>query len=183
MKRRAALWCLGFWAMGTIAVAVAATESFAVVDRLLGTLPNAEFGTRVGEMGSDAARELLRYLSSEVNRTFFGLWGWTQLPLSALVLWLVWGEKPLRIRYGVVAMLILAGILAFVLTPPIVSIGRALDFVPRDPAPPELATFGLLHAAYSVAEFAKLGMGLLVSFWLLRPTPDHAERRATSALG
>ena len=65
-------------------------------------------------------------------------------------------------------MLGIAVVLAFGLTPPIVSVGRALDFVPRDPAPPELATFGILHAAYSVAEFGKLGIGLVVSYWLVR---------------
>ena len=168
MKERLAVWSLGFWAMGTAAVALVASRSFAVVDRLLETLPNAAFAEAVLEIGSGPAREFLRYLSSEVNRTLFETWGWVQLPLGGLVLWLVWSVEPRRVRYGVAIMLGLAVVLAFALTPPIVDIGRSLDFVPRDPPPPLLRTFGLLHAGYSVLEFLKLGLGVLVSYWLIR---------------
>lgn len=170
-KRGAALWGLGFWAMGTVAIALVATRNFAVVDVLLDALPNATFASIVETLGHEGARQFLRYLSSEVNRTLFEAWGWVQLPVGAAVLGFSWNAGPPRVRYAVMIMLGLVLILTFGLTPPIVDVGRSLDFVPRDPAPPELGTFGLLHAGYSILEFAKLGLNLLVSAWLLR-SPD-----------
>lgn len=169
MKAKIALWLLGFWAMGTVAIALTATESFGVVDELLSGSPNAIFTSRVEELGPPAAREFLRYLSSEVNRKLFQIWGWAQIPLGVLVLWLVGSGGPRSARNLVAAMLGLAFVLAFGLTPPIVDIGRSLDFVPREPPPPELGTFGLLHAAYSGAEFLKLGIGLVAAWLLVRP--------------
>jgi hypothetical protein len=151
-------------------MALAATQNFGVVDQLLDTLPNPAFADAVADMGSASAREMLRYLSSEVNRSLFGIWGLAQLPLGAGVLWLLWGGRPGRhpgsMRSLALVMLALAIVLALALTPPIVSVGRELDFVRRDPAPPLLRTFGLLHLAYSVAEFLKLGIGLVLAFRL-----------------
>lgn len=167
MKRRLAIWLLGFWAMGTAAVTVAATQNFSLVDQLLRDVPNPAFASIVDDLGSPVSRDLLRYLVSEINRSFFEIWGWVQLPLGGLVLWLVW-ERGRRVRYGAIAMLGAAVVLAVGLTPPIVEIGRALDFVPRDPAPPALSTFGLFHAAYTIAEFGKLCLGLTMAFWLIK---------------
>ena len=48
------------------------------------------------------------------------------------------------------------------------AMGRSLDFVPRDPPPPAMATFGLLHAAYTVLELLKGGAALLAAAWLIR---------------
>jgi hypothetical protein len=48
------------------------------------------------------------------------------------------------------------------LTPAIVTLGRELDFVPRDPPPPGMSRFWVLHAAYTSMEMLKLAAGLLV---------------------
>ena len=65
-------------------------------------------------------------------------------------------------------MLAIAVILTVVVTPPIVSVGRSLDFVPRDPPPPSLATFGILHAAYTMLEMLKAAMGTCAAWWICR---------------
>jgi len=167
-KRRMALWCLGLWSMGTLAIALVATRNFGLVDQLLDTLPNPRFAEVVNRIGSAPARELLRYLVSEVNRSLFGTWGWVQVPLGGVVVALVWPGGSRRVRWTVLSMWVLALVLTLVLTPPIVSVGRELDFVPRTPPPPALQTFGLLHASYSIAEFLKLGLGFLTAYWLVR---------------
>jgi hypothetical protein len=61
-------------------------------------------------------------------------------------------------------MLIFVLIFTLVITPQILSVGRSLDFVPRNPVPPEMARFGMLHGAYTALDGIKLlaGLGLLV---------------------
>jgi hypothetical protein len=175
MKRDAALFFLGAWILGLLAMAAVAMQNFYTIDTLLETLPNPAFarGVEVLDSASDAdgvptARELLRYLSSELNRLFFWGWGIAEVGLGLLVVWLLWDGPQRRVRWAGVAMLVLAMVLTFGLTPPIVNVGRALDFVPRDPSPPQLATFGLYHAAYSVIDGVKLVLGLLMVFWIAR---------------
>jgi hypothetical protein len=61
------------------------------------------------------------------------------------------------------------------LTPAIVSLGRELDFVPRDPEPPGMRRFWLLHAAYTSLEMLKLAAGFVVVFWIARSGGSPAE--------
>jgi hypothetical protein len=61
------------------------------------------------------------------------------------------------------------------LTPAIVSLGRELDFVPRDPAPPGMSRFWVLHAAYTSLEMIKLLVGILVAFWIARSSSRQEE--------
>ena len=167
MKRDVALFLVGAWVMGTISMALVATQNFYTIDRLLEALPHPVFGEIVSSLGSSSAREFLRYLSSELNRLFFVGWGVAQIGVGVVISWLLW-KQDARVRWGALAMLTLALVLTLLLTPPILSVGRGLDFVPRDPAPSELTTFGMLHAAYTVLDFIKLGLGFVVAFWIHR---------------
>ena len=167
-KKDSALVLIGAWVMGTIFMAVVATQNFYVIDRLLAAGLVEGFNKVIVSLGNDVAREFMRYVSSELNRLFFVGWGIVQTAMGALLLWLVWRSDSRRVRLGALAMFVLAVILMAGLTPPIVSVGRALDFVPRDPRPPELTTFGLIHAAYTLVDFAKLGLSLFVAFWIQR---------------
>ncbi len=171
MRRDAAIFLMGVWLAGSLFMALVATENFYTIDRLLDGSPNETFGGVVAELGRAQARDFMRYLSSELNRLFFQLWNFAQLGVAILALWLVYSIEPRRIRRGVTVMLLLVVILTIGLTPGILSIGRALDFVGRDPPPPELTTFGLLHAAYTVIDFAKLTLAGVVAFWLHRSPP------------
>ncbi len=160
---------MAVWLTGTVAVAVVATENFFTIDRLLAARPNPAFAADVEKLGHDATRELLRYLSSELNRLYFRYWNLAQLAVGILALWLVVKlPAATRAKWGIVGMLAIALFLAFLITPFILSVGRSIDFVPRDPPPSGLRTFGLLHAAYTVFDGVELILGILVTVWLIK---------------
>ena len=171
MKTRWALVVLGAWTMGSICMSIVATENFYTIDRLLESSTKAEFYAAVQKLGQAPARDLLRYLSSELNRLYFQMWNIAQLVLGVLALWLA-GRAP-RIRWGILTMLGIVVLMLAYLTPQIVSLGRSLDFVPRDPAPPGMQRFWILHAAYTSLEMLKLVVGLVVTSWMARSAGDR----------
>lgn len=175
MKLRWALVAMGMWIMGSICMSVVATENFYTIDRLLDTSTNVQFHRDVQQLGHTPARDLLRFLSSELNRLYFQVWNVAQLVLGAFALWLLATSPPLaetqeaqrrRGFWGVVAMLGVVVLMLAYLTPQIVSLGRSLDFVPREPAPPGMQKFWILHAAYTSLEMLKLLIGVVVVWWI-----------------
>jgi hypothetical protein len=182
VKQRWALVLVGAWIAGSICTSVVATENFYTIDRLLAGMPNPAFAKAVQQLGQPQARDLLRYLSSELNRLYFQIWNVAQIAVGALTLWLIASSGPRDLRISrafrtVVVMLAIVAVMLVYLTPQIVSIGRSLDFVPRDPAPPALQTFWILHAAYTSLEMLKLAAGCLVAFWIAgapRPSRESA---------
>jgi len=166
MKTRWALFVLGAWTMGSLCMSVVATENFYTIDRLLESSTKPEFYAAVQRLGHTPARDLLRYLSSELNRLYFQGWNVTQLVLGAAALWLV-GREP-RIRWGILTMIGIVVLMLAYLTPQIVTLGRSLDFVPRDPAPAGMQKFWILHAAYTSLELLKLVVGFLVAWWIAK---------------
>ncbi len=167
MRTATAAFCLGLWIMGTLAISMMATQNFFTIDRLLAAEVNPEFHVSVERLGTEEARVFLRHLSSELNRLYFQYWNYAQLPLAGVVLWLVFGlPDGARLSWTVGIMLLIVTALTVLVTPPIVAIGRGLDFVPRDPPPPELATFGILHAVYTSLEIGKAALGLWVVYQL-----------------
>lgn len=182
MRDRIALGLLGGWVIGTLILFTVAPYNFLTVDRILHESTDATFRAAVSSVGEPAARQMLRYLASELNRLFFGLWNIAQLVLAGGALWSLWGvSEARRARRMVWLMLALVVLMLVWLTPQITLLGRQLDFMPRDPVPPEMFRFRLLHAAYTAADLAKLGLGLAVIHQLvrrssatgaaLRPTP------------
>ena len=133
------------------------------------------------QLGQPQTRDLLRYLSSELNRLYFQMWNVAQLVLGVLVLWLIAGSSrhdPASTRRavrGVIAMLAIVVAMLVWLTPSIVSLGRSLDFVPRDPAPPGMQRFWVLHAAYTSLEMFKLVVGIVVTWWIAKSPPAASE--------
>lgn len=181
MKERGLPFLLGAWLMGSVILFVVAPTNFRVIDELLQHSPNQSFRSTVEQLGAGPSRELLRYLSSELNRTFFFRWNVLQAVLGAAALALSWrppAERRVR-NVVLVATLLVAGLL-LVLTPLITGVGRSLDFVPREPPPPELARFKLLHVAYTGLEIVKVGCVTLAAFWSSRPSlrTEHAADRA-----
>lgn len=69
---------------------------------------------------------------------------------------------------GILAMLATVVLMLAYLTPAIVSLGRELDFVPRDPAPPGMQRFWILHGAYTTLEMIKLLVGAVVTWALAK---------------
>ena len=170
MKQRWALVVLGVWLMGSICTSIVATQNFYTVDRLLAERDShGAFAAMVQKLGAPAARELLRYLSSELNRLYFQMWNGAQLVLGAIALWLLADSRRQDAAFKCVAGMFAVVILMLVyLTPAIVSLGRELDFVPRDPAPPGMSRFWVLHAAYTSLEMLKLAIGLLTAWMVTR---------------
>jgi len=179
-RRHWALVILGAWIAGSICMSVVATENFYTIDRLLGSRANAAFGAAVDRLGAVEARDLLRYLSSELNRLYFQLWNGAQIVLGVLALWLIAGSAK-TVKWGVAVMLAIVVLMLVYLTPAIVTLGRSLDFVPRDPAPPGMSRFWILHAAYTSLEMLKLVIALLVAISLARQRDERLPSTSTAA--
>jgi len=169
---------LGAWLLGTLLVAGVAAENFFLIDRLLNSPSHPVFQKDVAQLSPEEARPMLRYLSSELNRYYFQVWGWIEAALG-VALWAlaVWGLKQRKVIIGFSMMLAAVAVMTFYITPEIVEVGRSLDFVPRQPPPPALARFGLLHAAYTLVDLGKLLVGVWMAVALVRLRPEEAGKR------
>lgn len=160
---------LSAWVATTVCMWFAASGSFATVNRVLRE-SSSQFTDAAKPLSADQTRVVLRYLTSEINRTYFRVYGWAQLALGAILLGLLLRSAPrdtlnLALAGG---MLAVAAVLTLYITPEIVALGRQIDFVPRDPAPPEMARFRTLHGAFTGLDGAKLVAGLvLLGRWVL----------------
>jgi hypothetical protein len=166
-----AIAILSLWIGLTLAMWFVATRSFRTVDRLL-SQPGPEFTRTIQPLGPDQTRILLRHLASEINRTLFGAYGWAQIVLGVSLVLLLWRQAP-RDTIGFAlacVMLGLAVILTFIIQPSIVSIGRTIDFVARQPAPAGMRRFWMLHGAFTALDGVKClaGLGLLLRWILAR---------------
>jgi hypothetical protein len=173
-KQRWAMFAMGAWLAGSVMVAIVAAENFYTIDRLLAGSGSRVFTSEVARVGRSETRDLLRYLSSELNRHYFRLWNFAQLAIGLLVLGLIAHDpSAARARWGVVAMVGLVAVATVWLTPQIISVGRSLDFVPRDPLPSSMQQFWMLHGAYTFLESSKLVVGFFVAAWIARSGHTH----------
>jgi len=162
---------LSAWLAATLFMWFAANRSFATVERVLKS-PNPQFAEATKPLGEGQARVVLRYLASEINRTYFWGYGGVQILLGLILLLLLWRQAPRdAIDVGVVCgMLALVLVLTLVVTPWITSLGRSIDFVPRTPQPSVMPRFWALHGAYTGLDGVKFlaGLGLLIRWVLAR---------------
>lgn len=162
---------LGVWLGLTFAMWFAATRSFRTVDRLLGS-PKPEFDELLRPLGAERSRLVLRHLASEINRVYFGAYGWAQVVLGLLLLGLVlWQPRRDALSVFLAALMaVLALVLTFIIQPQIVALGRAIDFLPRQPPPAVMPRFWKLHGAFTALDGTKLLAGLLLlGRWLWKP--------------
>jgi hypothetical protein len=170
-KDRWALFLVGGWIAGSLFVMATATQNFHTIDWLFRASDHSVFRSLVQEIGEARTRDLLRYLSSELNRLYFREWNFAQVVLGAGVFALVHLRSDARrLRMLVGVMLAIVIVMLAWMTPEITAIGRRLDFVPRTPPPPELGRFWILHAIYTSLEVAKLVLGLVLAARLSRST-------------
>lgn len=174
---RWAAFLMGAWVAGSLIVSVVATENFYTIDRLLAARPNDAFRDAVDRIGQPQSRDLLRYLSSELNRLYFQLWNGAQVVIGLGVLWLI-ARAPDARRIRIIVGGLLASVLLMLLwlAPEITAVGRGLDFVPRDPAPAALGRFGVLHATYATLEVGKMAAGILAAAWMIRASRRQNEQ-------
>ena len=171
MSKSNLLLVTGALIMGTLFMWIVAGQNFATVDKLLSSSQSAAFAAHIESHGRDNMRLDLRYLVSELNRTFFQTWNWTQTLLIVLALVLIYtGKLDDRLaRLAALAVLVLVLTMTLWLSPAMVQLGRALDFVPRDPTPPGLARFQQMHGVFVVLDGIKLGLLVFLAFRLVKP--------------
>jgi hypothetical protein len=161
---------LGAWIACTLCMWFAATRSFSTVESVL-KRAEPQFLETTKPLGEGPTRVVLRYMASEINRTLFGGYGVLQIGLGGILLLLLWRQTPRRaVDVGVVAaMLAVSVILTLVITPLLVSLGRSIDFLPRNPPPPVMPRFRALHGLFTGLDGVKFlaGIGLLIR-WVLR---------------
>lgn len=166
-----AIAILSVWVGGTLFIWYAATRSFRTADRVSQS-PPIEFRRALSGVSAENARQALRYLASEINRTYFQAYGWTQVVLGVFLLGVLWFDTPRdSITLTLVAgMVVLVLILTFAVMPQIVALGRSIDFLPRNPAPPAFERFWKFHGAFTALDSIKLLAGFaalvrLIAFW------------------
>lgn len=166
---------LGVWLAGMLLLGGVASENFFMIDHLLQSPSSAPFQKEVAALPPGEARVMLRHLAAELNRFYFNIWGWTELGLGALILGLaIRALRQTKFIAGFSIMLTLAAVMTLYMTPRIIVVGRSLDFVPRNPPPPGMSEFGMLHAAYSILELIKLLIGIGMAVALVRlPSRNH----------
>src|SRR5262245_51499110 len=138
-----------------------------MADRVLGNEMRPEVGARLATVAPEDRRTVLRHMGGEINRWMFRRSALLNLVLGLVFLALVWTTQGAPRVLAVVAVL-LAVLQAFGLAGAITQVGRAIEFLPH-PVPGELGRrFGLLHAAYVIADFAKAGAIVAAAVLLLR---------------
>lgn len=175
-SRRLAALLAGAWLAGSVFMDVVATENFRSVDRLLAA-PSPQAAERIQTLGGhDAARAFLRYQVSEQNRWYFNMWERAQIGLGVLLfLSMLFGTRPDRILLLLtLVMLAVVLLMHFFLTPEIVRLGRAIDFVPHGVPSGDRTRFWTFHGAYSASELVKLAVGLALAVVLVRRRRAHA---------
>jgi hypothetical protein len=158
-----AIALLGVWLGWTLFMWFLAGRSFSTVDRIL-RKPSPTFAEATQSSSPEQTREVLRYVASEINRTIFRAYGWGQIVLGAILLLLLYWQTP-RDTFSLVVvgcMLAIVLILAVVVTPLIISLGRSIDFLPRNPPPPGIRRFWMLHGAFTGLDGIKLLAGLVI---------------------
>jgi hypothetical protein len=163
--RPLAVLLLGLWLGMLIASWVVATINFRTVDRVLGPGSRPEVAAKLQGVPAGDRRVVLRHLASEINRWVFRWWGLAQLALAGALLAAAWRTAGTP-RLLAAAALALTLVQIVALGPPVLELGRSLDFVPR-PLPPDLARrFGLLHAGYVGTDLVK-ALVLAAEAWAL----------------
>src|SRR6266699_1359973 len=84
---------LGLWLGITLFMWFAAGTSFATVERVLQS-QNPLLLKITKPLSLSETRELLRHLASETNRAYFAAYGWAQVILGMLLVFLVWRQVP-----------------------------------------------------------------------------------------
>lgn len=152
-----ALIAIGLW-IGLLAASWAmASASFRTVDRLLAPEARPEFTARLAPLSAGDRRAVLRHVAAESNRWMFRTWTLAEMVLGVLLVAASWrlGPVPRALALTAVAAVVVQ---AAGLAPAISQLGRSLDFVPRPLPAAEGRRFGLLHAAYMLADLVKVGV-------------------------
>src|ERR1700722_10983742 len=127
---RIAAFLLGSLLLGSLFLVFVATHNFRAVDAVLDA-PPPEASKMIQTLGHQNARQLLRYLAGEENRSYFETWELTQIVLGvALTSILLFGVENRLLASLAGAMLVLALFQHFKITPDMLWLERSIDFAP-----------------------------------------------------
>jgi hypothetical protein len=171
--RRLLLIALATWLTGTLAVWWNASNNFRHAGRVFETAQQTGLARKLQPLPAEDARQAMRHLASEINRSIFRSWDRFQAGLALVALWLCWraGAAPWQ-RLAVGTALAVALLLAFWITPVVLRLGPPLDFLPRNPPPPQSAMFMRYHAAYLILDGIKM---LLLAVVLVAGVKDRGS--------
>jgi hypothetical protein len=160
---------LGAWLGGSVILGAVVAYNFAGIDDLFERNPKLQARAGFAPVDTGAKKSSLLWVhSSELNRVFFEVWNGAQMILGALAVLLAVSVKARRLP---IALLIGAtALVAFghwVLEPPMVELGRQLDFLPRDPPPSMLEDFQRYHGLYFATESVRFGLVCAATLMLL----------------
>ncbi|MGA2715188.1 MAG: hypothetical protein ABSG41_18970 [Bryobacteraceae bacterium] len=183
--RRLAALLLGAWLGASVLTDVAVKQNFQTVDRFLQQPGSVSASAALSAIGRDRERAILRRNAGEENNWIFMNWERVELALGGLLfLILLFGERPQRLLLALcAAMLLIVAAEHFLLTPPIVDLGRRVDDLPA--TDPDTRKFWMLHGTYSGLDILK--MLVMVAFAVRlairrKPDPDYFAREY-AALG
>lgn len=172
------LWLLGASFAFTIASGFVATTNFKVT--AADQLRNADTVFAPIESG-EPRRLALRYVASELNRHMFQTYATTMMAITVAILFsmAIAGVKS-RIAWVSLFLLLPSSIyFATYLTPMLTDMGRVIDFMPRDPKPPEVISFYQWHVVSLLMEFLRLLLLLTITLGVHRhnnrPIPQTAS--------
>lgn len=177
--RRLTSLFLGAWLAGSLFMWMVATQNFKSVDRLLGS-PAPQAKAAIDKLGHGQARIFLRHQAGEQNRWYFETWERAQIVLGLLVLLgFVFGVAGDRGGLLLSSLMLIAVLIQhWYITPEIVRLGRAIDFIPAGEPSVERTRFWMFHNAYSGVELLKLALGAILSAKLIF---GRARRRRSSS--
>ncbi|MDF1663422.1 MAG: hypothetical protein P1V97_16750 [Planctomycetota bacterium] len=161
------IWLLGGWIFATAFMMWVAIGNFHVMKP--GYLPKA---AEVYKAIPEADRALaIKYGANELNRYFFSYYNGIQLGISILCCGLLAASRrPGKIVWGsLILCLGLCLTLEFYFLPIIVDLGREIEFMPRDPMPPEAKRFFMLHGINNLLEIFKGVLLFTATIGLLWP--------------
>jgi hypothetical protein len=176
MRTRALLiLVLGLWLGGSLVMGAVVSYNFAGFPDLFERNPALAAHAAFDPADSAAKKTSLLWVhASELNRVFFAAWNRTQLVLGALALALALLSRAGRLTIALLALaLVLVAWVHLGIEPQVVDLGRQLDFLPRDPPPPQVEPFQRLHGLYFTAELARLALVTLAAALLTLGTPDR----------
>jgi hypothetical protein len=164
--RAGVLFVAGLWIGLLVASWLMASASFRTAERLLGPDARPEFQARLAPLAADDRRLVLRHAAAEANRWMFRTWAAMEMVLAAALVLLSWrlGTPSRWTALGVAVVVVLQ---SAAVGPAIAQLGRSLDFVPRPLPAATGRQFGLLHAAYMLADVFK-AIGLAAAAFIAR---------------
>jgi hypothetical protein len=166
--RRFACLLLGAWMTGSLFMMWVATQNLETVDRVIHEA-KGRAAEQIQEIGREPARLFLRHLAAEQNRLYFQGWEQVQLIFGVLLLLILFFGTDARppVLLGVLLMTIVVALMHWLMTPEIIKLGRAIEFVPDARDSVARSRFWGFHTAYATIDVIKTVMAALIAIRLM----------------